>query len=100
MRRPYRLARQAKTDLLQTWNYLAEEVSFEVADKVVADLYAGMDKLGRSPGIGHERPDLTKLPIKFYRVHRYLILYAPNEKPIGIVRILHGSRDIPSILGE
>jgi plasmid stabilization system protein ParE len=100
MSRRYRLSREAKTDLLQIWSYLAEHASFEVADKVAADLRDGMDEIGTSPGIGHRRSDLTKLPIKFYRVHSYLILYAPDEKPLGIVRVLHGSRDIASILGE
>src|SRR5258708_6027586 len=100
MSRPYRLSREAKTDLLQIWNYLAEHASFDVADKVIADLYDGMDKIGKSPAIGHLRDDLTRLPVRFYRVHSYLILYAPRERPIGIVRVLHSSRDIPSVLGE
>jgi plasmid stabilization system protein ParE len=100
MKRPYRLSREAKTDLLQIWNYLAESASFDVADKVVADLKKGMDQLGKSPGIGHYRTDITELPIKFYRVHRYLILYTPDLKPIGIVRILHGARDISFIMSS
>jgi toxin ParE1/3/4 len=98
MRRPYRLSREARTDLLQTWNYLAESASFDVADKVIADLYRGMDKLAQTPGIGHDRPDLTDLPVKFYRVHRYFVVYTAADKPISIVRILHSSRDIPAIL--
>jgi toxin ParE1/3/4 len=99
-RRRYRLSRLARTDLLQIWNYLADTASFEVADRVVADLYVGMDAIAASPGIGHRRTDLTSLPIKFYRVYSYLILYAPDETPLGIVRVLHGARDIYSILEE
>ena len=98
MKRLFRLSRQAKTDLLHIWNYLAEQASFDVADKVIADLYAGMDKLAKTPGIGHSREDLTPLPVLFYRVHRYLIICAPAERLMGIVRVLHGSRDIPAVL--
>jgi len=100
MRRPFRLSRQARLDLLQIWNYLVEQASFDVADRVIADLYVGMDKLGKSTGIGHSREDLTSLPVKFYRVHKYLIVYSGDTKPIGIARVLHGSRDIPSILQD
>jgi antitoxin ParD1/3/4/toxin ParE1/3/4 len=58
-----------------------------------------MDRIGESPGLGHRREDLTELPVRFYRVHKFLIVYAPEEEPIGIVRILHSSRDISAILG-
>jgi plasmid stabilization system protein ParE len=98
MRRSYRISREARTDLLQIWNYLAERASFEVADKVITDLRTGMNKVSKSPGVGHERNDLTELPVRFYKVHRFLIVYAPHEKPLGIVRVLHASRDISAIL--
>ena len=99
MRRRYRLSRDARTDLLQAWNYLAENVSFSVADKVLADIYAAMDKVAATPGLGHLRDDITTLPVKFYRVHRYLIVYKPS-KPVGIIRIIHSSRDVGAILGH
>jgi toxin ParE1/3/4 len=98
MNRTYRLSSEARIDLLQIWNYLAEHASFDIADKVITDLYSGMDEIAKVPALGHGRPDLTDLAVKFYRVHSYLIIYAPAELPIGVVRILHGSRDIPSIL--
>jgi plasmid stabilization system protein ParE len=99
MRRRYKLSRDARTDLLKAWNYLAESVSFDVADKVLADLYEGMDKVARTPGLGHLREDLTTLPVKFYLVHKYLVVYTP-EKPVGIVRVIHSARDIRAILGH
>lgn len=30
----------------------------------------------------------------------YLVFYSPLEDGIHVVRIVHGSRDIPTILGE
>ena len=98
MNRKYRISRDANTDLIGIWNYLAESSSFDIADKVIADLRAGMDRLGESPGMGHQRPDLTELPVHFYGVHSYLIVYDRTRKPISIVRVLHSSRDIPRIL--
>jgi plasmid stabilization system protein ParE len=39
MRRRYRISREARTDLLQAWNYLAEKASFDVADKVITAIF-------------------------------------------------------------
>jgi toxin ParE1/3/4 len=100
MKRHYRLSRAARTDLLQIWNYLAESASFDVADKVIADLNAGMEKVARTPALGHVRPDLTDDPVKFFLVHLYLIVFVPGTKPLGIARILHSARDVKAILGE
>jgi plasmid stabilization system protein ParE len=80
------------------WEYLSKNASVDIADQVIDDLYAGMDKLSETPGIGHWRKDLTDLPLRFYLVHRYLIIYEPKKKPLWIVRVLHSARDIPSIL--
>jgi plasmid stabilization system protein ParE len=99
MKRPSRITRQARTDLRKNWNYLAEHASFEVADKVIADIRDGIEQIEKSPGIGHERPDLTPLPVRFYLVHRYLIIY--TQKPsLIVVRILHAARDISSVLSS
>ena len=97
MKRACRITRHARTDLRQIWNYLAEYASFEVADNVIADIHAGIEQIERSPGVGHDRTDLTPLPVKFYLIHSYLIIY--TQKPsLAVVRILHAARDIPSIL--
>jgi antitoxin ParD1/3/4/toxin ParE1/3/4 len=99
-RRAYELSAAARLDLLQIWNYLAEASSLNVADKVVADIEASIRKIAKTPGLGHRRPDLTDRDILFYRVHSYLILYRPDKKPLNVVRIVHGSRDVKSLLAE
>ncbi len=104
MRRHYRLSRAARIDLMQIWNHLAETASFDVADKVIADLDAGMEELARVPSLGHVRPDLTDDPVKFYLVHRYFIVFVPKMKPggppLGIVRVLHSARNVKAILDD
>jgi plasmid stabilization system protein ParE len=44
------------------------------------------------PHQGHHRPDLTTRPMRFMRVRSFLIAYAPDEKPLLILAIIHGSR--------
>jgi antitoxin ParD1/3/4/toxin ParE1/3/4 len=54
--------------------------------------------LGREPGAGHVREDLTSTPVKFWPVYSYLIVYDPETRPIQIIRVLHGMRDVEEIL--
>lgn len=56
--------------------------------------------LAQSPGLGHTRDDLTSLPLRFWPVFSYLIVYDPARRPIEIVRVLHGARDLRRILPE
>jgi plasmid stabilization system protein ParE len=45
----------------------------------------------------HRRPDLTSRPLRFILVYDYLIAYAPDEKPLWVIAVLHGSRN-PRVL--
>jgi antitoxin ParD1/3/4/toxin ParE1/3/4 len=47
---------------------------------------------------GHQRQDLTPLPVKFWLVFSYLVVYDPAARPLAIVRVLHGRRDVEAIL--
>ena len=44
------------------------------------------------PDQGHRRPDLTSRPLRFTFVHEYLIAYAPEEKPLWVIAVMHGRR--------
>jgi toxin ParE1/3/4 len=56
------------------------------------------EKLAEFPQLGHIRDDLTDLPVKFWPVYSYLIVYNPKSDPLEIVRVLSGALDIPEIL--
>jgi len=46
-----------------------------------------------SPHSGHHRGDLSDRPeLRFWGVYSYLIAFLPEQRPLFIVRILHGSR--------
>ncbi len=56
-------------------------------------------KLAESPGIGHVREDLAEeRQLLFWPVRNYVILYRAMKKPIEIVAIAHGKRDIPAFI--
>jgi len=99
-RRPYQLTSAARLDLLHAWNYLAEAASLQLADKVIADIEASIEKLAKSPGLGHRRADLTSRDLRFYLVHSYFVIYRPDQKPLHVARILHSARDVKTELGK
>ena len=96
----FELSAAARLDLLQVWNYLAENASLDVADKVAADIESAIRTVARSPGAGHKRPDLTSRDILFYNIHSYLVIYRSNKEPLHVLRVLHAARDVKSILEE
>jgi plasmid stabilization system protein ParE len=82
---------EARFDLDEIWEFIAED-NLDAADKVIADILAGIDALVPFPHQGHTRPDLTSRPLRFIVVHEYLIAYAPDEKPLWVIAVIHGRR--------
>ncbi|MGO8731917.1 MAG: type II toxin-antitoxin system RelE/ParE family toxin [Terriglobia bacterium] len=82
---------EAAVDLDEIWDFVAED-NLDAADKVIADILASIDALVPFPHQGHRRPDLTSRPLRFIRVREYLIAYAPEEKPLWVVAVMHGRR--------
>jgi len=59
-----------------------------------------MRLLAERPGIGHTRADLADEIVRFWPVFSYLVIYRADMKPIQIVRVLHGKRDVRRLLEE
>jgi antitoxin ParD1/3/4/toxin ParE1/3/4 len=51
-------------------------------------------ELAEMPRLGHRREDLTPERFRFWPVYEYLVVYDPDTSPLGIVRVLHGHRDV------
>lgn len=81
----------AYTDLDDLWEFIAEE-SIDAADRVRDKIYDAIQALVPFPHQGHRRTDLTSRPLRFWRVHDYLIAYAPDEHPLWVVAVIHGHR--------
>jgi plasmid stabilization system protein ParE len=96
----YRLTLKAEDDLSEIKAYLVRQGGSRLARHVLGELRAAFRFLGGTPGAGHSREDLTDAPVKFWTVFSYLIAYDPAKRPIEIVRVMHGARDVPSLLGD
>ena len=92
------LTSQAAQDLSDIWDHIAAD-NAGAADRVLADLERAMQKLARSPKIGHLREELADRRHRFFLVFSYLIVYRAGTKPLEVIRVLHASRDVQSILG-
>jgi plasmid stabilization system protein ParE len=97
---PYRITPAADADLEAAWLYVAEHSGETAADQFEDDLHRAMQRLVDMPGIGHVRGDLADESLRFFGVHKLLIVYRPETRPIQIVRVLHGPRDILAILRD
>jgi plasmid stabilization system protein ParE len=82
---------EAFTDIDEIVVYIGED-SPEAAHRVVDDIYQAIQSLIPFPHRGHRRPDITGRPLRFLSVRGYLIAYAPDEKPLWIVAVMHGHR--------
>ena len=98
MRRRYIFAPEAAQDLAQIWRYIKDKASVTMADRVESVIRDKIVGLARTSAAGHWRKDLTDEPVKFFPVYSYLIVYRPETKPMQVVAILHGQRDLERIL--
>ncbi|MGO9519630.1 MAG: type II toxin-antitoxin system RelE/ParE family toxin [Candidatus Korobacteraceae bacterium] len=98
MRARYTLAPEAALDLAEIWRYIKKQTSIEMADRVESVIRDRIVLLAGTPDAGHWRRDLTVEAVKFFPVYSYLIVYRPETKPLQVVSILHGHRDVERIL--
>jgi antitoxin ParD1/3/4/toxin ParE1/3/4 len=82
---------EAAIDLDKIWDFIADD-SVDVADRVVSEILGRISDLPPFPQQGHRRPDLTSRPLRFTAVYEYLIAYAPDQKPLWVIAVMHGRR--------
>ena len=87
---------EARDDLDEIWEYIGAD-NLAAAERVIAEILSAIRVLVPFPHQGHKRPDLTARPLRFTLVYEYLIAYAPKEKPLWVIAVLHGRRD-PNVL--
>jgi len=83
---------EARLDLEELWEFIRAD-NLDAADRMVGEILAAIEALVPFPSRGHRRPDLTSRPLRFIRVRDYLIAYAPDEKPLCVVAVMHGRRN-------
>jgi plasmid stabilization system protein ParE len=93
----YILTPTAQRDLESIWQYLVEDADEETADEVFNRIHDQCARLSLAPDVGHFRRDLLDERFRFMSIWSYLIVYRAQTRPLRIVAILHGRRDLKSI---
>ena len=86
----------AAEDFLDIWEFIAQD-NPRAARRVREEILDAIMGLVSFPNQGHRLPNLTKRPLRFQTVRDYLIAYAPDERPLLIIAILHGRRSPDAI---
>jgi toxin ParE1/3/4 len=87
----YALHLEAFADLDNIRDYIAQE-NPDAADRVMSEIFDAIRGLVPFPHQGYRRTDLTSRPLRFTLVREYLIAYAPEEKPLWVVAVIHARR--------
>jgi toxin ParE1/3/4 len=87
----YEFHPEARLDLDEIWEFIGSD-NLDAADRLIAEILASIHALAHFPHQGHRRLDLTPRPLRFVAVHEYLIAYAPDEKPLWVIAVMHGRR--------
>jgi toxin ParE1/3/4 len=83
---------EVRRDLDEIWDFIAAD-NPTAADRVIAEIISAIDARVSFPSSGYRRPDLTSRPLRFIIVREYLIAYAPDQKPLWVIAVMHGRRN-------
>lgn len=94
------VSRDARADLVDIEHYLTINASPAVAERVVSRILDRLDRLTHQPGTGALRPDIGE-DCRSMIARPYLVIYEVQEigedTIVAILRIIHGSRDLPTL---
>ncbi len=93
----YVISPAGRQDLIDIWNEIATD-NLDAAERLLARFEAAFERLAEFPRMGSARPDLVDLPVRFWTLGNYLIIYRAESSPIEIVRVLNAYRDIGAML--
>ncbi len=93
-----RISELAEADLEEAWDYLAER-NEAAADRLIDTILDRARLHAKLPLMGRPRDELSP-GLRSFVVRPYVVFYRPADDTIEVVRVLHGARDIDSIMTE
>ena len=96
-----RLLPEAEVDLDDAWLYVSKiSSSIEIANRLVDKISDRLALIRMQPQIGRSRDHDLSLGFRSFPVSDYVVFYRVEGDVVIIHRVLRGSRDIESILGD
>jgi plasmid stabilization system protein ParE len=98
VKRPvYVLSEAALSDIHALASFVFEQ-SPDGALKLLDAIESGFMFVAASPGAGRPCPEWGTTGLRLWAVYSYLILYRSDTKPVEVVRVLHGARDVAAVM--
>jgi toxin ParE1/3/4 len=94
LRRFYELSQNADQDIDEIFNYTHAEYGFDQAVNYLKELEEVFIQLQKNPQLGKKREKVKK-GLRSIPKGEHIIFYRVMSDRIRIVRVLHGSRDVP-----
>lgn len=89
-----RLSRAARLDLVEIWQFIAED-NAAAADRLLDRIDSVLNMLAANPEAGRARLELAP-EIRSFPVGSYIIYYRPGPDHLAVVRVRNSYRDIDS----
>ena len=83
---------------MAVWCHVAKD-DRNAADRLLSRLFQASQRLGYFPELGPKRPSLGE-NMRALPVQRYLIIYTVEAYKVQIARVLHGMRDVDTLMSE
>jgi toxin ParE1/3/4 len=93
----YELSDQADQDIEEIFDYTEINFGFDQAVEYLSKLEGVLHQLVENPEIGRTRNEI-KVGLRSFPKSSHVIFYRILNNRIRIVRILHGSKDLPNFL--
>jgi toxin ParE1/3/4 len=94
------LTPRVSRDLVQAIRWIAKD-NRQAAEGLRNAVRRAAERIADHPHTGAARPGLLDEPFRVLILtgYPYLLIYNSEARPIRIVRVLHGARDLPQALG-
>jgi plasmid stabilization system protein ParE len=98
----YQFTPRALSDVEGIWNFIAKD-NLAAANRVESVIFEACGRLAERPLLGCKRSEITTLPVRFWTVTRFpnfIVVYRPKTKPLQVIAVLNGKRDIKALFEE
>lgn len=94
----YKLTKTAEEDLGDILRFVAERDGLNRALHIHGKFVDAFEHLADAPHSGSKRTELTGEQIRWWPVFRWIVLYDAEARPLTIMRVIHGMRDLKRAL--
>jgi toxin ParE1/3/4 len=94
-----RVAAEVEAELDEIWSYVATESGdVDVAGRLINSIADHFFILSKHPQLGRRRDHDLRPGLRSLAVGAYVILYRINGRDVSILHVLHGRRDLKTLL--